>query len=220
MTTTLEMILRLVLSGVIGSLIGLQRMRHNKEAGLRTHFIVAVASTLIMLVSKYGFTDVLRTSTIVLDPSRIAAQIVSGIGFLGAGTIIFHRQSIYGLTTAAGLWATSAIGLSIGAGLYWIGIGTSLLVLVALEIFEKGEKKFSLKSGTLNVLTQDIDPVLETVKNSGIKISQIKIEHEKLENNLFDITLKVNINIQNSSLIDEILNKLVSMPGTERVKLN
>src|SRR5699024_2733184 len=120
---------------VLGALIGLERERRSKEAGLRTHFLVAVGSAVIMIISKYGFGDIL-SADIVLDPSRVGAQVVSGIGFLGAGMIIVQRASIHGLTTAAGIWATAAIGLAIGSGMYEIGVFESLLVIVGLEFLK------------------------------------------------------------------------------------
>ena len=127
--------LRLFLAGVMGTVIGLEREYRSKEAGYRTHFLVAVGSALMMIVSQYGFYDVLQTDLVRLDPSRIAAQVVSGIGFIGAGTIILlHKQIVRGLTTAAGIWATSGIGLAIGAGMYVVGVATTVLVLVGLEV--------------------------------------------------------------------------------------
>src|SRR6201999_1633146 len=98
-------------------LIGLERTIQGKSAGLRTQTIVGTSSALIMLVSKYGFGDVLSAGTIVLDPSRVAAQVVSGIGFLGAGIIITRRGAVHGLTTAAAVWESAAIGLATGAGM-------------------------------------------------------------------------------------------------------
>ena len=123
-------ILRLLLAGVFGLVIGLDREYRVKEAGFRTHFLVSMGSALLMIVSQYGFSAVLEQPGLRLDPSRIAAQVVSGIGFIGAGTIIFHRQIVRGLTTAASLWATAGIGLAVGAGMY--GTAT-VLALVALE---------------------------------------------------------------------------------------
>ncbi|MEH7490502.1 MgtC/SapB family protein, partial [Priestia megaterium] len=131
---TAAFISRLALSGLLGALVGLEREFRAKEAGFRTHFLVAVGSTLIMLISKYGFSDVLHQDHMALDPSRVAAQVVSGIGFLGAGMIIIQKQHIRGLTTAAGVWATSGIGLTIGAGMYTVGISATILVLIGLEI--------------------------------------------------------------------------------------
>ena len=103
-TQQLELILRLLVASLCGFAIGYERTNRLKEAGIRTHMIVAVGSALVMIVSKYGFFDVMRLNNVTLDPSRIAAQIVTGIGFLGAGTILVRRSGINGLTTAAGLW--------------------------------------------------------------------------------------------------------------------
>ncbi|MBP3725755.1 MAG: MgtC/SapB family protein [Bacteroidaceae bacterium] len=131
---TIDFLLRIVCGGLLGGLIGLEREYRAKEAGFRTHFLVALGSTLFMLVSQYGFSDVLSAAGIGLDPSRVAAQVVSGIGFIGAGTIIFQRNVVRGLTTAAGLWATAAIGLTIGGGLWWLGVVATVLVLIGLEL--------------------------------------------------------------------------------------
>ncbi len=126
-------ILRLLLAGVFGLVIGLDREYRVKEAGFRTHFLVSMGSALLMIVSQYGFSAVLEQPGLRLDPSRIAAQVVSGIGFIGAGTIIFHRQIVRGLTTAASLWATAGIGLAVGAGMYGTAAAATVLALVALE---------------------------------------------------------------------------------------
>jgi putative Mg2+ transporter-C (MgtC) family protein len=132
-----EFLIRVAVAGLLGALIGLEREKRFKEAGLRTHFLVAVGSAIIMIISKYAFYDVVDGTNIVLDPSRVAAQVVSGIGFLGAGMIIFQRSSVHGLTTAAGIWTTSGIGLAIGAGMYEIGIFGGLLVIVGLEFLKR-----------------------------------------------------------------------------------
>ena len=129
-----DFILRLFAAGSMGVLIGLEREYRAKEAGYRTHFLVALGSALIMIVSQYGFNQVLKSDLVHLDPARLAAQVVSGIGFIGAGTIILQKQVVRGLTTAAGIWATSGIGLAIGAGMYVVGIAATLMVLVGLEV--------------------------------------------------------------------------------------
>src|ERR1700691_1214303 len=115
------------LAFVLSALIGFERELRAKAAGLRTHTVVGVAAALIVLVSKYGFTDVLVRQVIVLDPSRVAAQVVSGIGFLGAGLIIVRRDSVHGLTTAATIWLTAAIGLAAAAGLGGLAAATTAL---------------------------------------------------------------------------------------------
>ena len=111
MSMTWDFILRLFVAGALGTVIGLDREYRAKEAGYRTHFLVSLGSALIMIVSQYGFMEVVKMEGIDLDPSRVAAQVVSGIGFIGAGTIIFQKQIVRGLTTAAGIWATSGTKL-------------------------------------------------------------------------------------------------------------
>ena len=126
-----ETILRLLIAALAGSIIGIDRERLQWTAGLRTHMLVCVGSCLVIIVSAYGFSDVLGEH-IVLDPSRVAAQVVSGIGFLGAGTILLRGEVIKGLTTAASLWAVAAIGLAVGSGLYTAAVATTTIVLIIL----------------------------------------------------------------------------------------
>jgi putative Mg2+ transporter-C (MgtC) family protein len=132
---TLEFFLRILLAGLFGAAIGFERTRRFKEAGIRTHVIVCTASALMMLVSKYGFVDFpapggLFSEMRPADPARIAAQVVTGISFLGAGVIFKNGSTVKGLTTAAGIWATAGIGLAVGAGMYWLGLFTTLLIAV------------------------------------------------------------------------------------------
>ncbi|WP_010579541.1 MgtC/SapB family protein [Liquorilactobacillus vini] len=133
--TNIDWLMRLFVSGICGCLIGYERSRQRKSAGIRTHMVVAIASALFMIISKYGFADMVNIKSIALDPSRIAAQIVSGISFIGAGTILVRKDQVSGLTTAAGVWATSAIGMAEGAGLYSIGIAATFLLVVIQFVF-------------------------------------------------------------------------------------
>lgn len=128
-----DFVWRLVLAAIFGTIIGVDREYREKEAGFRTHFLVSLGSALMMIVSQYGFSEILTHDGVSLDPSRIAAQVVSGIGFIGAGTIIFNHQIVRGLTTAASLWATAGIGLTAGAGMSWLALAATILTLVALE---------------------------------------------------------------------------------------
>lgn len=133
-----EFILRIFIAALLGSLIGLEREYRSKEAGFRTHFLVAMGSALFMIVSAYGFQEAMGDDDLQRwDVSRVAAQVVSGIGFIGAGTIIFRKDEnvVSGLTTAAGLWVTAAIGLVCGGGMYVLSIVSTLLVLVGMEAF-------------------------------------------------------------------------------------
>jgi len=126
-------ILSIVISALLGGAIGLEREYRSKEAGFRTHFLVGLGSGLFMVLSLHGFDDFVGIQGIQRDPSRIAAQVVSGIGFIGAGTIIFQKNVVKGLTTAAGLWVTSAIGMTAGAGMYLLALAATGLVLLCLE---------------------------------------------------------------------------------------
>lgn len=159
MNLFLDFALRLFVAGAMGILIGLEREYRAKEAGYRTHFLVALGSALMMIVSQYGFMDVLKTDLVRVDPSRIAAQVVSGIGFIGAGTIILQKQIVRGLTTAAGIWATSGIGLAVGAGMYAIGIAATLLVLLGLETLSYFFKSIGLRNMMIDFSTDDKEAI-------------------------------------------------------------
>jgi len=154
-----EILFRLFLAALFGALVGLERERKDWTAGMRTHMMVCLGSALIMLVSAYGFSDVLGTPNVVLDPSRIAAQVVSGIGFIGAGTILFMRQGrIRGLTTASGLWTVAAIGLATGGGMYFAAGAATVLAIVilwALQPIENRIKKRFTKR-TLRIETNQM----------------------------------------------------------------
>ena len=129
-----ELILRLALAAGLGTLIGMERAYRAKTAGTRTHCLVALGSALFMIVSQYGFLDA-PAGARAADPARVAAQIVSGIGFLGAGTIIMQKHVIHGLTTAAGMWVAAGIGMAAAAGLYGVAVAATVLCLVGLELF-------------------------------------------------------------------------------------
>ena len=152
----LHSLLNILLAVVLGFAIGYERKLRYKEAGIRTHTIVCVGSALIMVVSKYGFSDIQE-----YDASRVAAQIVSGIGFLGAGIIIYRKHEIHGLTTAAGVWATAGVGMAAGAGMYVVAAGAAVVIIGVQCIFHikcrlfRTKKYFQVKicftsSGTEN----------------------------------------------------------------------
>ena len=148
---------RVVLAGICGIAIGYERKNRAKEAGLRTHCIVACAAALMMVISKYGFADLMQNpmGTRGADPARIAAQVVSGVGFLGAGMIFVQKQTIKGLTTAAGIWATAGIGMAIGAGMYIIGILSTLFVILMQVVLHKNVKLF-VRPHFRNIIIKDV----------------------------------------------------------------
>lgn len=141
MASNVELIIRLAVAALLGSAIGIERERLRWAAGLRTHMLVCVGSCLVMIVSAYGFENVLGPH-VVLDPSRVAAQVVSGVGFLGAGSIILRNEVVKGLTTAASLWTVAALGLAVGGGLYIPAAAAAIIVLLILIVLKPVEDHF------------------------------------------------------------------------------
>jgi putative Mg2+ transporter-C (MgtC) family protein len=145
-------VIELFAAFALTSLIGMEREIQGKSAGVRTQTIVGTAAALILLVSKYGFTDVLQDNLVVVDPSRVAAQIVSGIGFLGAGIIIFRRGSVHGLTTAAAVWESAAIGMAAGAGLLLLAVVvTAMHFLIIVGFFPLAKRLSARLSGSVTM---------------------------------------------------------------------
>ncbi|WP_128738493.1 MgtC/SapB family protein [Lederbergia galactosidilytica] len=180
-----EFFIRVLVAGVLGAIVGLEREKRFKEAGLRTHFLVALGSAVMMIISKYAFNDILHEEGIGLDPSRVAAQIVSGVGFLGAGMILVQRRSIYGLTTAAGIWATAGIGMAIGAGMYALGIFGTILILVGLELLNHIFKFAIPKAYQLTVeclSTESIKMIIENLTLHKFSIKDYRVRMENLDN--------------------------------------
>jgi putative Mg2+ transporter-C (MgtC) family protein len=211
-----EILLRLFLSALLGSVIGIERERLEWAAGLRTHMLVCVGATLFMIVSAFGFADVLSNRNVVLDPSRIAAQVVSGVGFLGAGTIIFRREVIRGLTTAASLWAVAAIGLSVGGGLYSAAISTTVLVLVILFGLKPIERRLftSRRPQVITLVTNrheiNLREIESAIEGAGLRLQQILIQPgDSPEKEQFQITLG---RMQRERLLD-LLERLRGNPA-------
>ena len=178
-----EYVLRLLLAAVCGGLIGYERKNRMKEAGIRTHLIVALGSALIMIVSKYGFFDLVNAlGDVKLDPSRVASQIVSGVGFLGAGMIFVKRQTISGLTTAAGIWATAGVGMAVGAGMYTIGIASAITIFIMQTILHGKwfTKKMLNISEEISVLITEepdaLDYLLTKLEERDIEILNMRVK--------------------------------------------
>lgn len=184
-----EYLVRIFVAACLGLLIGSERKNRNKSAGIRTHVIVALGAALIMVVSKYGFMDVEKA-----DAARVAAQVVSGIGFLGAGVIFVRNNLVNGLTTAAGIWATAGVGLALGAGMYVVGISSALLVLLIQFVMHRVAYFADVASGGLIRMTlvkqegivQSMEDYLQREKLSviSVKINKTKKDEVKLE---FDV---------------------------------
>lgn len=218
-----EVLIRLSLASFLGALIGLERERKDWAAGLRTHMMVCVGSCLIMIVSAYGFSDVLDTKGIGLDPSRIAAQVVSGIGFIGAGTIMFLKQGVIrGLTTASGLWTVAAIGLATGGGLYFAAVATTIIALIILWLLKPIEESMFKKGKQASLFLR-----VSLVKGAGIpkvlgamldkdKAKIYSYSHEKKEDNNI---IKVRLHNVDALKIDAILEDLKDDPSVTEFHL-
>lgn len=178
--TQLDYLLRILGAVLCGFVVGFERENHLKTAGIRTHTIVALASALMMIISKYGFFDILNMKNMGLDPSRIAAGVVTAIGFLGAGIIFTRKMNVSGLTTAAGIWATVGIGMAFGAGMYVLGLLSTLLMILLQYLLHR---KFRfIKSPTVQQITirmdtqEDMNEILEhTFSIQKLKIVSMKV---------------------------------------------
>ncbi|GAB6992449.1 MgtC/SapB family protein [Paenibacillus pini] len=174
-----HILLRLLLSMLLGGLVGLERERSNHAAGLRTHILVCMGSTLIIMLSIYGFAEFVNEANIRIDPARLASAVITGIGFLGAGTILFTGKSITGLTTAASVWVVAAVGLSVGAGFYFASITATVLILLTLVVFNKIEQRY-IRSSKLHLITiyaisspRLLDDISALLDREGITVKKL-----------------------------------------------
>lgn len=199
------LIIRMLLSAVCGIFIGFERSRRQKDAGIRTHMIVALGAALAMIVSKYGFFDLLQYEGLRADASRIASNVITGVGFLGAGVIFVRDVSIKGLTTAAGIWTTASVGLAIGAGMYTVGIGATLVMIIFQLFFHRFFRSFE---NTVNEFTVTIRDDNEAIKSfrDNLEANKVLIEKCKMTRN-FDSTVTLDITIKKArtTSMDEIL---------------
>lgn len=180
--TYMELTIRLTLALLLGGAIGIEREYRAKEAGFRTHFLVALGSALFCLVSQFGFGVDLK------DSSRVAAQVVSGIGFLGAGTIIFQKNVVRGLTTAAGLWVTAAIGLACGTGMYLAAVLTTAMVLLGLEVLNYWIPQLGLSTIELSFSAPSRESVKEfitRIKQDGMEVHSYELKERRLSKEEF-----------------------------------
>jgi len=207
-----ELSLRLVLAAVFGAAIGLERERKDWAAGMRTHMMVSMGSALIMLVSSFGFNDIVGQSYAELDPSRVAAQIVSGIGFIGAGTILFRKPAtVLGLTTASGLWTVAGIGMATGGGMYFAASVATVLSIVILWGLHPVQKmvsnKFHQKSLTIHA-DGDINPrkiINKLLEDKDLDFANFSITRHKKE-----LMLQVQLEKTASNRLLDIIDRLQS----------
>jgi len=220
MLTYEEIGLRLVLAAAFGAIVGLERERKNWTAGMRTHMMVCLGASLMMMVSSFGFNDILNTEHVTLDPSRVAAQVVSGIGFIGAGTIMFLKQGIVkGLTTAAGLWTVAGIGLACGGGMYFAAILTTILAIIILWALQPIEKRFVQRYTQQRILQLTLK---DTANPAELLGEWFDSEELKLSNLIFDkankeMTLEIEWSEKDNRVILETIAKIKEHAGVKEI---
>jgi len=220
----LHLTIRLVLALVIGGLIGFERERSGSAAGFRTHILVCIGSTLIMLLSMYGFSAFVNEPNVRMDPARLAAQVISGIGFLGAGTILRTGLSITGLTTAASLWVVAAIGLAIGAGFYYPAVLATWIVIISLWVLSKLEKRMvKRKSNYIMQIQADneygiLNSISDVFEKKRIVVTQLSVKEEINEENK-ELHLTLSLRFPQRSMIMSTVEELRQLPAVRRVSI-
>lgn len=217
-----ELIFRLILAALLGSVIGFERERLNWAAGLRTHMLVCVGASLIMLVSIFGFADILGQKDVSLDPSRVAAQVVSGIGFLGAGSILLRGEVVRGLTTAASLWSVAGVGLATGGGMYVAAVGATVIILIILAGIKPIERRFiSVKQQRgLRILADrgsfSLEAVHQALGTSSVRVKQFIVQQSEDNPDCDD----VRISLSRTSIddFDALCDKLQGMSGVRELR--
>ncbi|MBB3257244.1 putative Mg2+ transporter-C (MgtC) family protein [Paraburkholderia bannensis] len=195
MIGNIELLSRLLIAALLGSVIGFERERLSWAAGLRTHMLVCVGAALMMLVSAFGFADVLGQKNVVLDPSRVAAQVVSGIGFLGAGSILLRGEVVRGLTTAASLWSVAGIGLAVGGGMYTAAIGATAIILLILAGVKPLERRFISvrQQRSIQLLAErgsvSLDSVHRALGSGSVRVKQFIVQQSEDDADLDDVQI-------------------------------
>lgn len=213
----MDMMLRLVIAAILSGFIGYEREIHGRLAGFRTHILVGVGSTLIMLTSMHIF-DIYRGHA-TPDPGRIAAQVVSGIGFLGAGTIIRFKASVRGLTTAASLWTVAGLGLAVGAGLFMPAIFTAFLVLAALFFLNRVERRMIRRDWykSLEIDTKAGASQLQEIRSLLSEYDvEIKDFDVKRSSSSEDLIIKISVKLLTNEYDNEIISKIRELDGIRK----
>jgi putative Mg2+ transporter-C (MgtC) family protein len=215
-----EMLIRLVAAAALGSLIGFERERLLWAAGIRTHMLVCVGSCLIMIVSQYGFSNILTHQNVVLDPSRIAAQVVSGIGFLGAGAILARGEIVKGLTTAASIWTVAAVGLAVGGGLYLAASASTVIILIILAGIKPLEEAYRSRNQSCQLKVDNASLTPETLREAlGLRAGQIKRFLVESRNPEGTDVLSIHLSKVSSQDIASFPEKLSELDGVRQVTI-
>jgi len=221
--STYAIIERTVLAAILGGIIGWERDLRNKQAGVKTHLLVSVGSALIMILSIYGFNEMIDHRNARFDPARLAHGVISGIGFLGAGVIMRKSNRVSGITTAATLWVVASIGLCVGAGFYVPALVGTVIILINAFVLRWIESKLlsSAKTITIHITVKDGISTLKEISNF-FKESKAVIKHiylldtKELNNNLVNITFRLKLKDQNNLI--GLLGHLSGIQGVEKVE--
>lgn len=219
MISDTQIIIRLLLAVFLGGLVGLERELHGRVAGFRTHILVCLGSALIMLTSIHIF--MLYQGLAITDPSRIAAGVVTGIGFLGAGTIIRFKASVRGLTTAASLWTVSGVGLAVGCGFYTASFTTVILVIASLFLLTKIEQRMVRKDWYKTVVVEtksnadQLVSIRAVLSNYKVEIRDLGIKKTEVPEN---VLLEINLKLLSSKDDDQIISEIINIDGVNKVK--
>lgn len=217
MAYTIEILLRLLLAGLLGGVIGYEREHTNRPAGFRTHILVCVGSALVMVTSEFIFDKYGATSNI--DPARLGAQVISGIGFLGAGTIIRDGFNVRGLTTAASLWAVSCVGIATGIGFYGGAVAATILIFLTLITLKKAEKHFAVKNKYRTFVVES-DSVPDQIGAVSSLLEKYSIEIKNIQlyrNNEKDLMIKLSVKLPGNNLDLQTMCDLQGISGVKKV---
>lgn len=213
------LVIRIILAGICGGIIGVERTLRQKDAGFRTHIIVAMGAALMVIISKYGFLDIVFLDSVQVDVSRVASNIITGISFLGAGMIFVKGISIKGLTTAAGIWVTAAVGMAMGAGLYIVALISVFLLLLVQIVFHK------FLIGFDKVLANDnLVPCFVQIRNTPIAVKELKSFLKANGVQIFDssievssdnekLTIHLNVQYEKDVDIDDVFERYLDKEG-------
>jgi len=227
-----EILIRLGTALLLGGVIGFEREQHQHAAGFRTNILVCVGACLMMLLSIYGFSDFVNEWNVRVDPARLAAAVITGVGFLGAGTILYTGKKISGLTTAASLWVVAAIGLGVGAGFYFASVSVTIMVVLTLWLFNKLEQRFirNKKRYVIQIKCQDKPSLLHDVQEKlkahkvvlhklsigelekeGLEINDLNKDRQELQE--LELTLHVDIERKSAMALLSFVHELKQVEG-------
>lgn len=216
MLSSQQIIIRIVVSVILSGLVGIEREKLRRPAGIRTHMLVGVGATLVMLTSLY-----LYESFPNVQVDRMGSQVISGIGFLGAGTIIRQRNSVQGLTTAAGLWAVACVGLAVGTGFYLAAIMSAFMVLITLTLFKKIETRVMKKDTLLDIEVMAINKpgqigtIAKSLESMKVNISRIEFSEDEADDE--SMTIQMLLKLPDYQMKNDVINKIISQEGVIRV---